>query len=84
MVDAGVQAQIEVFFRDLAGEVAHIGVTYARVVRTLRRRETFLREAERLAILEKEIFLLEAEPGAGIVMEWSRARWSGAECRPGA
>ena len=44
-------------------------ITHARVVRTLWAGIAFLREAERLAALEKEIFLLEAEPRAGIVQD---------------
>ncbi len=67
MVDAGREAEVEMLFDDLAGDVADVGVADAGVVRTLRRRITRRREAERTAVLVEEVFLLEAEPGAAVV-----------------
>ena len=52
---------------DLTRDCADVAVTDAGVVRALRRRITGGREAERAAVLVHEVFLLEAEPGAGIV-----------------
>src|SRR5579872_3209842 len=67
MVDAGMQAEIEMLFDHFAGNVADILVADAGVIRALRRGITGCREAERAAVLVEEIFLLEAEPGAFVV-----------------
>ncbi len=52
---------------DLARDRADVRVADAGVIRALRRRITGGREAERTAVLVEEVFLLEAEPGAGVV-----------------
>ena len=62
VVDAGVQAQVEVFVDDLASYVADIRVTHTRVVGTLRGRVSGIGEAEGPAVLVEEVFLLEPEP----------------------
>src|ERR1700722_12742971 len=67
VVDAGGEAQIEMLLDDLARNCADIGVADAGVIRALRRRIAGGGKAERTAVLEEEIFLLKAEPGAGIV-----------------
>ena len=83
VVDAGLQAQLEVFLDDLAGDVADVLEADAGVVLTLRRRIAFLREAERAAVLDQEILLLEAEPSARVVRRSSRGCWTDAgSCRP--
>ena len=67
MIDAGVETQIEMLLDDLARDVADILIADARVIGPLRRGKTMFGEAERTSVLKKEILLLEAEPGAGIV-----------------
>ena len=54
-------------FDDLARNIADILVADAGVIRTLRRRISGRREAERTVVLIEEVFLLEAEPRVGIV-----------------
>ncbi len=67
VVDAGGEAKVEMLLDHLAGDVADILVADAGVVGALRRRIAARRKAERAAVLVEEIFLLEAEPGAGVV-----------------
>src|SRR5450432_359690 len=58
------------FFDNLAGLAAHVLVADAAVVRALRSGGiTVLREAERAAVLIEEIFLLEANPQIGIILD---------------
>src|ERR1700753_1000939 len=67
VVDTGREAKVEMLFAHLAGNAADILEADAGVVRSLRSRIPFGREAERTAVLVEEIFLLEAEPRALIV-----------------
>src|SRR5581483_6964248 len=67
VIDPGGEAEVEMLFDDLARDVADVLVADAGIVRTLRRWVARRREAERAAVLVEEIFLLEAEPGVGII-----------------
>ena len=68
VVDSGIEAEVEVLLDDLAGDVTHEGITHAAVVRALADLgETIGGKAQRTAVLIEEVFLLEAEPCAGIV-----------------
>jgi hypothetical protein len=58
---------------DLARDVADVLVADAGVVLALGRREALAREAERHALAEEEVLLLEAEPGVGIVRDGGAA-----------
>ena len=67
VVDAGVEAKVEMLLDDLTGDRAHVLVADAAVVGALRSGIAVLREAERTAILIEEVLLLEAEPKIRIV-----------------
>ena len=67
VVDASVEAEVEMLLDDLARDRADVAIADAGVVRALRRRVAAGREAEWAAVLVEEVLLLEAEPGAGIV-----------------
>jgi hypothetical protein len=68
VVDAGVEAEVEVFLDDLAGDVADVPCSRRRSsIRPAGPGKPSLGETERAAVLGEEIFLLEAEPGARIV-----------------
>ena len=68
VVDAGVEAQIEMFFDDFAGDFAYVFVAHARVVFTLGVGvTTALWEPEGYAVAVEEVFLLKAEPRVGVI-----------------
>ena len=70
VVDARIETLFEVLFDDFAGDVTDGLVANTRVVFTLRVGEpTPLWEAKGSAIFVEEIFLLEAEPSAGVVQD---------------
>ena len=71
VVDASFEAKIEVLLDDLTGDIADVFITYAAIVRALRSGVAVFRETEGTSILIEEIFLLEAEPSAGIVEDGS-------------
>jgi hypothetical protein len=68
-VDSGIKTQVNVLLDDLASYVADVLEADAGVILTLRERETFIREAKRLAVFVEKIFLLETEPRAGVVQD---------------
>ena len=67
VIDAGVEAEVEMLLDDLARDIADVRIADARVIGALRGRIALVREAERTTVLVEEVLLLEAEPGAGIV-----------------
>jgi hypothetical protein len=67
VVDAGVEAEVEVFLDKLTGNIADVLVADASIVGALRRRIAGCREAEWAAVLVEKVFLFKAEPCAGIV-----------------
>jgi hypothetical protein len=67
VVDAGGEAQVEMLIDDLARDGTDVLVTNARIIGPLRRRISAFGEAERAAVFEGEVFLLETEPRALIV-----------------
>jgi hypothetical protein len=69
VIDAGVEADVEMLLDDLAGDVSHRAVAHAGVIKPLRSRKTLGWKTERTAVLVKEILLLEAEPSLGIVQD---------------
>ena len=69
VIDPGVEAEVEVLVHQLPRDVAHRGITDAGVIFALRLRESIRREAERPAVLEEEVFLLEAKPGIRVVQD---------------
>ena len=74
VIDAGIEAEVEVRIDDLARNVADVLVADAGVIFALRRRKAAaLRKAERRAVLVEKVFLLEAEPRVRII-ENGRAR----------
>ncbi len=67
VVDAGVEAEVEVFFDDLACDIADGFVAGTAVIWALRGGVSFSGETEWAAILIEEIFLLETKPCARII-----------------
>ena len=71
-VDAGdaqarVEARVEMIFDQVAADA--VPDAHGAVVRTLRTGVAVLREAQRLAVHHQRVFLLEAEPQVGVVLE---------------
>ena len=70
VIDAGGKTEFEVLIDNLTGNAAHVLVADAAVVGTLRSGGmTVLREAERTAVLVKEVLLFEADPEVWIVFD---------------
>ena len=80
VVDAGVEAEVEVLFDDFAGDFAHVFVTHAGVVFTLGVGvTTALGEPEGYAVAVEEVFLFEPEPRVGVINDGC-ARVAGVWC----
>jgi hypothetical protein len=69
VVDACVKADVEVLFNDRTCDVANRRVSCTAVVITLWCWVAFLRPAECTAVLEEEVFLLEADPETWIISD---------------
>ncbi len=68
VVDAGVEAEVQVCIYNLAGDGADVFVADTGVILALRRWESAtLRKAEWRSVFVEEIFLLVAKPRAGVV-----------------
>ena len=67
VVDAGVEAEVEVLVDDGTTDVAHVLVANSAVVSTLRLGISAFRESEDVAVFFEEVFLLKSEPCVFIV-----------------
>ena len=87
--EAGLEARVEVRLDDVTAE--HLVGADAAVVEALRRREAVGREAERPAVLEERVLLLDAEQRLLVRVllgdrpqQRPRCSWRAASCRSGA
>src|SRR5580658_10445279 len=72
MVDPGGQTKLPVFVDYLAGDAAHIFVANAAVIGALRSiRVAVFRKTKWTPVFKEEIFLLQANPQVGIVLDGS-------------